>query len=73
MICVVDLCEVWAYLSTCEVMWNYVFFLRMVGDHVDYDYMLICVVLESMHDYSYLTIRVYDGYIDDVIVMYRMT
>ena len=45
----------------------------MVGDHVDYDYMLICVVLESMHDYSYLTIRFYDGYIDDVIVTYRMT
>ena len=42
---VVDLCEVWAYISTCEVMWKYVFFLCMLGDHVDYGYMLIYVIL----------------------------
>ena len=40
---------------------------------LDYDYVYMCVVLELMHDCSYLTIQVYDGYIDDVIVMYRIT
>ena len=34
MICVVDLCEVLAYLYKCEVMWKYVFLLCILGDHV---------------------------------------
>ena len=32
---------------------------------LDYDYVFICVVLELIHDYSYLTIWVYNGYIND--------
>ena len=34
MICAVDWCELWSYLQTCEVMWKYMFFLRILGDHV---------------------------------------
>ena len=45
MICVVYLFEVWSYISICEVMWKYVFFLYMWGDYVDYDSVLICVFL----------------------------
>ena len=40
---------------------------------LDYDYELVSVVLELMHDCSYFTIGVYNWYIDDVIVVYRMT
>ena len=38
---------------------------------LDYDYVLMCVVLDFMHDCSYLSMS-YNGYIDDVIAMYRM-
>ena len=44
----------------------------LLGDHVDYDYVLVCVILELMHDFFYLTIWVYDGYIDDDMVVYTM-
>ena len=37
---------------------------------LDYYYVFMCVVLDLIHDSSYLTILVYNGYIDDVIVMY---
>ena len=40
---------------------------------LDYDYVLMCVVLELMHDYFYWTIWVYDGYIHDDIVAYSVT
>lgn len=49
------------------------FFICMLGDHVDYDYVFICVVLELVHGYSYMTIWVYDGYINDDMVVYRIT
>ena len=32
-----------------------------------YDYVFAYVVLKLMHDYSYLTIWFYDGYVDDDI------
>ena len=35
---------------------------------LDYDYVFMSVVLKLMHYSSYLTIWVYDGYIDDSIV-----
>ena len=54
-------------------MWKYVFFLCMLGNHVDYDYVVVFVVLGCMHGCSYLTIWVYDGYIDDDMVVYSMT
>ena len=34
---------------------------------------LMCVVLQLVHGYTYLTIWVYDSFIDDDIVMYRIT
>ena len=37
---------------------------------LDYDYVLVCAILGLMHDCSYLTIWVYDGYIDDYMVVY---
>ena len=40
---------------------------------LDYHYVFVYVVLELMNDCSYLTIWVFDGYIDDDKVMYRMT
>ena len=40
---------------------------------LDYDYVLMSIVLELMHDSSYLNMWVYDGFIDDVIVVYRVT
>ena len=51
------------------VMWKYVFFLIML----DYDYVLMCVVLELIHDFSYFIIWVHNGYIDYFIVVDRMT
>ena len=65
MICVVDLCEIWVYLSICELMLKYVLFLYMLGNHVDYDYVLICVVIGLMCGCPYSTIWVYNRYIDD--------
>ena len=50
-------------------MWKYAFFLCKLGDHVDYDYVLIHVdTWLFLHDYMSC-----DGYIDDDIVMFRMT
>ena len=43
MICVVDLCKVWAYLSIYELMWKYVLFQCMFGNHVEYDCVLVYV------------------------------
>ena len=40
---------------------------------LDYYYVLICVIIELMHDCSYLTIWVYNRYINDVVIMYRVT
>ena len=40
---------------------------------LEYDHVLVCVVLELMHDSSCFTILVYDDYIDDARVVYRMT
>ena len=54
MICVVDLCEVWAYLSICDGMSKSVCFLCMLGNQVDNDYVLLCVVLGLMHGYFLL-------------------
>ena len=65
---IVDLCEVWSYLSICEGMWKYVFFLHMLGNHVDYDYVLICVVLYVDTWLFLLDYMSCDGYIDDDIV-----
>ena len=40
---------------------------------LDYDYVLVSVVLEWLDYYSYLTILVSYGCIDDDMVVYRMT
>ena len=40
---------------------------------LDYDFGFVCIVLGLMLGYSYLTLRVYDGHIDDHIKGYRMT
>ena len=69
----IDLCEVWAHLSIGDVMWNYMFFIGMLGDHVYYGYVFICVVLGLMHGCSYLIIWVYNVYFEDYMVSYRMT
>ena len=73
MICVVNFYEVWEYLPTMEIMWKYVLFLCMFGDHVKNDCMLICVVLDVDAWLFLLDYMSCDGYIDDDIVMYRMT
>ena len=52
MLCIVVFCKVWLCLSICELMWKYVFFLCMLGNHVDCDYVLVCVVLGLMHGCS---------------------
>ena len=51
MICLVNLCVVWAYQSICEVMSKYVFFLGRLSDHVDCDFVFLCVVLGMIHRY----------------------
>lgn len=40
---------------------------------LDYDSIVVCVALDLMHDYSYLTIWVCDGYSYDLIVVYSIT
>ena len=40
---------------------------------LDYDFDLVCIVLGLSLGYSYLTIWVYVGHIDDVMIVYRMT
>ena len=40
---------------------------------LDYDDVFMCIVLGLMHGYSYMTKWVFDGHIDDDIVVYRMT
>ena len=40
---------------------------------LDYDYGFMCIILGLMHGYSDLTMWVYDGHIDDYMVVYRMT
>ena len=35
---------------------------------LDYDYVLVCIVLELLHDCSNLTMWAYDGYINDDVV-----
>ena len=40
---------------------------------LDYDYGFTCLVLGLMHGYTYLTIWVYDGHINDDMVVYKMT
>ena len=40
---------------------------------LDFNCDILCVVLELRHDSSYLVIESYDDYIDDVIVVYRVT
>ena len=44
-----------------------------VRDHVDYDFVLICVVLDVDTWLLLLHYMSCDGYIDDDIVMFRMT
>ena len=73
MFCIVDLCELWVYICICEAMWKYMFFLCMLGNHVNYDYVLISVVLDVDTWLFLLDYTSYDGYIDDDIIMYRMT
>ena len=54
-------------------MLKYVFFLCMLGDNVDYDYVLICVVLDVDAWLLLLDYMSCGGYIDDDIVVYRIT
>ena len=70
---IVVLCEVWVCVHSFEVMWKYVFFLCMLGNHIDYDYVLLCVVLGLMHGSFYLAIWVYNSYVDDDMVVCRIT
>ena len=70
---VVDISDVSTCLSTCKVMWKYVFFVYMLGYDVDYDYVLVCVVLDVDTWLFLLDYMKCDGYIDDDIVMYRIT
>ena len=41
-----------------------------VRKHVDYDYVLLCIVLGLKHGCSYLTVWVYDSYIDDDMIVW---
>ena len=38
-----------------------------------YDYLFICVVLGLVRDSSYFVIESYDDYMNDVILVYRVT
>ena len=72
-----DLCSwfIWSMIIFIylRLRWNYVFFYcfcYMIM--LDYDYVFICAVLELVHNCSYLTIWVYNVYVNDVIVVYDM-
>ena len=39
---------------------------------LDYDFDLVSIILGLSLGFSYLTLWVYDGYIDDMVVMYRV-
>ena len=71
--CIVVLCEILVYVSICEGIWKYVFFLCVLGNHVNYEYELLCAVLGLMHCCSYLDIWVYNSYVDDDNVVCGMT
>ena len=64
---VVDLCEVWAYLPTCEVIKSMCSLSVWLKIMLDYDYNFMCIVLGFMYGCSYVPMLLYDGYI------YRMT
>ena len=40
---------------------------------LDYAFDIMCIVLELSLGYSYLAIWVYVDYIDDVMIVYKMT
>ena len=40
---------------------------------LDYDFDLMCIVIVLNLGYFYMTIGVYIGYIDDVMIVYKMT
>ena len=40
---------------------------------LDYDFDLMCIVIVLNLGYFYMTIGVYIGYIDDVMIVFKMT